>query len=574
MVHIFIIRNDKNIGGLRMDFQINVGESDFETLKKTNTYYVDKTEFIYELVQNTKNKVSLFTRPRRFGKTLMMSMMENFFSVRKESSSIFEGLSITKHTDFCKSWMNRYPVVFISLKTVEDNSFTGAYNELKEVIANCCKSLADILENKSLDKDDVDVFLKLKAKVSEEVDVKNSLKTITRMLYTVYRKKVILLIDEYDVPLAKAQKNGYYDKMLNIIKGMMNSSLKDNEFLQFAVVTGCLKIAKESIFTGTNNFKSYSVLDQKFSGYFGFSEAEVQKMLESLQISDKASVIKEWYDGYVFGSSFLYCPWDVVNYLSDLIDSSNELPQNYWENTSHNDIVIQFAKRKDLGVLDDFETLLNDGTISCKISDSLTYENLYSSKENLWSVLLMTGYVTKARPDQKGKTVDLKIPNKEISCIFENAVITWFQDNIDTTKQKKMMEAFWNGDDKSLTKIISEFLTETISYHDYHEDYYHAFLTGLFVGLGYTVKSNTEEGLGRPDIQIRDLLKQRLIVIEAKKSKAKADMSLDCDKAHNQIIEKEYNKIPVGYNSILCYAVAFFQKKAMVKLVCKDNLEG
>ena len=554
-----------------MSFKINTGKSDFEKIRKGKSYYVDKTEFIYELVNNTDNMVSLFTRPRRFGKTLMMSTLENFFSVRKESSSIFEGLSIIKYTDFCKSWMNQYPVILISFKEVDAADFNLAYEKLKTIISDLYTDFADIKNNPKVDSDDVNRFSRLKSGTASDSEVQYSLKILMRMLHACYGKEVILLIDEYDVPLAKAQKNGYYDKMLDVIRGMMSSSLKDNKFLQFAVVTGCLRIAKESIFTGTNNFATYSVLDKKFSSYFGFSTEEVQTILKCADRVDKASLIKEWYDGYVFGDSFVYCPWDVVRYVSNLINYPELEPQNYWKNTSHNDILLSFAKRTDFSVSSRFETLLNGGVIQQTITDTITYDSLYSSEDNLWSVLLMSGYLTKADPTEQGSTVTLRIPNKEIASIFEDTVITLFKETIDTSRQKALMEALWSGDEKTSTNLVSDFLLDTISFHDYHEDYYHAFLTGIFVGLGYEVESNKELGLGRPDLQVKDPINHRLLVIEAKKSFKESDMDTDCDKAASQIIEKGYNQRPAAYNTILCYAVSFFQKQAKLKLVYKDS---
>ncbi|MBE5863610.1 MAG: hypothetical protein E7295_12280, partial [Lachnospiraceae bacterium] len=290
-------------GGYSMGFAVGVGEADFAALRKENAYYVDKTEIIYELVHDTKNKVTLFTRPRRFGKTLMMSMMENFFSICKDGESIFEGLAITEHSDFCKEWMNQYPVLFVSFKDAEADTFDSAYKMLGTSIADLCKKLSNITDSELVNQADIDVFNRLMYQKAEEQDIKNSLKTIMRMMNAVYGKKAILLIDEYDVPLAKASekdtaKNGYYSKMLDIIKGIMSTALKDNEFLQFAVITGCLRIAKESIFTGTNNFASYSVLDERFSRYFGFLEDEVDTMLEVADRKEAAKEIKEWYDGY------------------------------------------------------------------------------------------------------------------------------------------------------------------------------------------------------------------------------------------------------------------------------------
>ena len=516
--------------------------------------------------------VTLFTRPRRFGKTLMMSMIENFFSIRKSSGSIFEGLDITKHEDFCKQWMNQYPVLFISFKDAEADTFESAYKMLGTSIADLCKKLPDITDIGSVNQADRDIFNQLMYQKSEEQDIKNALKTIMRMLYAVYGKKVILLIDEYDVPLAMASEkntaeNGYYPKMLDVIRGIMSTALKDNEFLQFAVITGCLRIAKESIFTGTNNFASYSVLDKNFSRYFGFTDEEVDRMLEAADRTARKSTIKEWYDGYVFGNSFVYCPWDVINFLSELRNYPDARPKNFWKNTSHNGILLTFVKRTDFKVKGKFEILLNNGTITQTITDALTYDTLHSSEDNLWSVLLMTGYITKADSDEDGETVSLKIPNKEIATIFEDTVVSLFKETIDTGMQKSMMEAFWNKDAAEAGRIVSELLWRTISYNDYHEDYYHAFLAGAFVGIGYEVESNKEKGLGRPDILLKDDDNRRALIIEAKKSDKESDLDKDCDEAIDQIVTEKYAKGLYGYQQILCYGIAFFQKQAKVKLL-------
>ena len=482
-----------------MGFAVGVGEADFASLRREGAYYVDKTEIIYELVHDTKNKVTLFTRPRRFGKTLMMSMMENFLNIRKKSESIFSGLAITEHEDFCREWMNQYPVLFVSFKDAESETFDVAYAKLITIIADMCKSNSEISNKSTIDRDDLEVFARLKAQKGTASDVQNSLKTIMRMMNAVYGKKVILLIDEYDVPLAKASEkdtseNGYYSKMLDVIKGIMSTALKDNEFLQFAVITGCLRIAKESIFTGTNNFASYSVLDERFSRYFGFLEDEVDTMLEVADRKEAAKEIKEWYDGYVFGNTYVYCPWDVINHISALRYKRTTKPKNYWRNTSHNGILLTFVKRTDFDVADKFETLLNGGMINQTISDELTYDTLHSSEDNLWSVLLMTGYITKADPEEDDDTVSLKIPNKEISSIFEDTVVKYFNETVNTDSINELLNSLWDSDEERATEIVSELLWNTISYNDYHEDYYHAFLAGVFVGRGYSVESRIRSG--------------------------------------------------------------------------------
>ena len=513
-----------------MTFRVGVGKSDFKEIRESGNYYVDKTELIYELANDTGNKVTLFTRPRRFGKTLMLSMMENYFSIRKDSGKIFEGLAIAKHNDFCGKWMNQYPVLFISFKDVEAEEFTDAYDMLGVRLADVCKDLADAIDTDAVDQDDRDAFRRLKAESGKKSDIKNSLKTLMRMMNAVYGKKVILLIDEYDVPLAKASekdtaKNGYYSRMLDVIKGIMSTALKDNEFLQFAVITGCLRIAKESIFTGTNNFASYSVLDERFSGYFGFSEEEVGTMLALADRKEAAAEIKEWYDGYIFGNSYVYCPWDVINHISALGYQRTARPKNYWKNTSHNGILLTFVKRTEFDVAGKFEKLLNGGVIVQTISDALTYDTLHSTEDNLWSVLLMTGYITKADAGEDGDTVSLRIPNKEISSIFQDSVVSYFTDTVNTGTIKNLIGALWEKDEGRSAEILSGLLWDTISYNDYHEDYYHAFLAGVFVGRGYEVESNKEKGLGRPDILLKDRKNRRAMIVEAKKSVKEADLA-------------------------------------------------
>ena len=352
-----------------MDIRIGVGKSDFAVLRDSGSYYVDKTEILYELVHDTGNEVTLFTRPRRFGKTLMMSMMECFFDIGKDSRGLFEGLKITGHKEFCDKWMNKSPVLFISFKDIEAENFHDAYAMLKARLADICKKFPGLPGDGKVNKFDSETFTRLEGQEGNTADVKNALKTIMRMMHAVYGKKVILLIDEYDVPLAHASEkdsagNPFYSPMLDVVRGIMGTSLKDNEYLEFAIITGCLRIAKESLFTGTNNFASYSVLDEDFSEYFGFSGEEVETLLAAADRGGAASVMKEWYDGYVFGNSHVYCPWDVVNYVSALKKRKAAKPKNYWKHTSHNGILLAFVERNDFNVEDKFEVLMNGRTIS------------------------------------------------------------------------------------------------------------------------------------------------------------------------------------------------------------------
>ena len=553
-----------------MALRIPVGKEDFEEIRRGNSYYVDKTELIYDLVNGTDNKVTLFTRPRRFGKTLMMSMLRSFFDINRDSRDVFTGLSIMSHPEFCQEWMNRYPVLFLTLKGVEDLTFEEAFATLKVKLSELFAEHAYLLDSERTASGDKEAFQMLLGRTADQSTVKNSLKLLTRMMKEHFGKPVILLIDEYDVPLAKAsekekanEENGYYARMLNIIRGMFDAALKTNEFLKFAVITGCLRIAKESIFSGTNNFKSYSVLDRMFSRYFGFTEEEVDKLLQETQLMDKVGLVKTWYNGYIFGNTAVFCPWDVVNYVADTIGGEVS-PRNYWVNTSHNGILRSFVERTDFDVTGKFETLLNGGSIVQAISDELTYDVLHESEKNLWSVLLMTGYLTKADPKECGDTVTLKIPNEEISNIFRDAVLVYFQDTLDRTRQKDLMEALWNGEEKKASDLMTDILYDTISYFNYREDYYQAFLTGIASGLGYAVKSDAENGLGRTDITIEDKRNRRVMVLESKKASEEKELANMCEKAVHQIREKQYVKGFSQFKTVVAYGIAFYRKQALV----------
>ena len=551
--------------------KVGVGREDFDEIRKNGSYYVDKTELIYDLVHNMDNAVTLFTRPRRFGKTLNMSMMESFFDITRDSRDVFAGLDIEKHADFCAAWMNQYPVLSISFKDVDGLDFDGAFHQLLSGLADYCKSVEPLCASPGINQADREIFQRVMFQTASLSEVKGFLKILMRMMHAAYGKPVILLIDEYDVPLAKASEkntaeNRYYERMRDVIRGMLSIALKTNEYLKFAVITGCLRIAKESIFTGTNNFASYSVLEDRFSRYFGFTQEEVDKLLAAAGLSDRADVFKDWYDGYVFGRTSVYCPWDVVNYTAALLYDHDAEPQNYWRNTSGNGVIRDFVNHSDWGIPDKFEVLMNGGTVTQTISDELTYDKLHESEENLWSILLMTGYLTKADPTVRGRQVELKIPNAEIAGIFEDTVVNLFSDTIDTGRQQELMRLLWAGEADQAAEVLSEFLWDTISYHDYHEDYYHAFMAGLFVGLGYAVDSNRESGLGRFDILVKDRRNRRAMIIEAKKADTQAGMEKSCDEALKQIEEKQYVKrIDPGYKEVICYGIAFFQKSAMIK---------
>lgn len=553
-------------------FSVPIGIEFFETLRRNGCYYVDKTELIYKIAGNGNTGVTLFTRPRRFGKTLTMSMLQSFFDITRDSRDVFQGLEITKRAEFCKNWMNQYPVLFLSLKDVGGLDYQKAYDILKGRVANLCKEHSYLLASDRVDEDDRAVFSKLKSESVNEYQVSDSLLTLTRMMYAHYGKPVILLIDEYDVPLAKAydadqESKGYYPKMLDMIRGFLGSVLKTNPFLKFAVITGCLRVSKESIFTGVNNFKAYSILDGKFSDAFGFTEIEVKELLEAAKHLDKLELVKSWYDGYIFGNSEIFCPWDVLNYVDDMIEDPQKRPGNYWKNTSGNDIIDAFVGNPDFNVSTKFEVLLNGGTIEQTITDQLAYGELKKKEDNLWSILFMAGYLTKTDKADNGAKIHLRIPNAEVEGIFEDSVVSHFEENIDVNVQKEVMDALWGGDEVKVSKLVSDLLWDTISYHDYHENYYHAFLTGMLVGCGYEVKSNQENGLGRTDLVITDRKNRRAIMIEAKQAAREEDMEKMCWEGKQQIINKKYISGLKGYTQIICYGVSFFEKTALAKLL-------
>lgn len=553
------------------EINIPVGISDFKEICKNGYYYVDKTFLIKELLKTTATKVTLITRPRRFGKTMAMSMLATYFDIRENSQDLFDGLEISKETDLCKEWMNQWPVVFLSLKDIDGLNFEDAYERLVVQISNLYKNYTYLLEYDKIDPDDRQIFLDLKAGKAEKAQVFQALRTLMRMLQIYHQKKVILLLDEYDVPIAKASSNGYYNQMLDVMKGIMSTALKDNTSLQFSVVTGCLRIAKESVFTGTNNFVTDSITDSRYNEFFGFTQAEVDQILEDADAGKHAESVKYWYDGYHFGNVDVYCPWDLMNYLCDLQRNPEAKPDSYWKNTSDNAIIRSFIDYAGSSITKKLEILLAGGYIVEQIDESLTYDYLHSSEENLWSILYLTGYLTTVREEDLSTSVPdglsaLAIPNAEIQEIFETTVMKWFSDSAKTWSRQILFDAVWKNDCELLTQEMNKMLRKTISYHDYKEDFYHAFLAGIFAGAGYSVESNKEHGEGRSDIVVSDIVNGRVAVFEVKKSDALADLISDCESALAQIDDRMYAKeFEDDYDEVLCYGISFFKKRCLVK---------
>ena len=550
---------------------IPVGISNFEKTRNGGFYYIDKTGLIAELVRSSA-EVTLITRPRRFGKTLGMSMLESFFDIRKDSKKLFDGLEISHQKNLCEKWMNQWPVVFLSLKNVDGIHFSDAYQQLVYEISLLYQQHDNLLKSTALSDRDKFLFKQLQERQAGKTDIMRSLQFLTRLLEQHYGKKVILLIDEYDVPIAKANSHGYYNEMMDVIKGLMQA-LKDNPSLHFAVITGCLKIAKESIFTGTNNFVSDTITNSRLNEYFGFVQHEVDQLLLSADFTDKASAMKEWYDGYHFGTFDVYCPWDVMNYLLELQRNPQASPVSYWKNTSDNAIIRSFIDYAGSSITKKLETLMAGGSILQRVDENLTYDYLHSSEDNLWSLLYLTGYLTKAQTtidtdELPPGMMELKIPNAEIKEIFETTVVRWFDESAKTWNRKTLFDAIWSGDCDRITQELTALLRRTISYHDYREDFYHAFLAGIFTGAGYMVDSNKEHGEGRSDVVLYDSINGRVAVFEAKYTKALENLSSACDSALQQMNEKLYAKeYEDDYDQIFCYGISFFKKRCLVKKV-------
>ena len=549
---------------------IPVGISNFEKIRNNGFYYVDKTGLIEELLK-TEAEVTLITRPRRFGKTLGMSMLESFFDIRKNSRKLFEGLEIARQSELCSKWMNQCPTVSVSFRQVDGLNFTSAYDMLTMVFADLYNKDLYLLEDSHVTEFQKKTFTNIAHGCGSEKEVKSSLVLLTTMMQQHYGKAVVLLIDEYDVPVAKANAHGYYNEMLDVMKGLLQA-LKDNQALCFAVVTGCLKIAKESIFTGTNNFVSDTITDSRLNEYFGFVQSEVDQILADAETEDQAENIRKWYDGYHFGDFDVYCPWDVMNYLLELQHNPQAKPVSYWKNTSDNAIIRSFIDHSGSSITKKLENLMAGETIVQRVDENLTYDYLHSSEDNLWSMLYLTGYLTKARNEQTDEVlpdgaIALMIPNEEIRDIFETTVIQWFDDSTRKWNRTLLFDAVWNGDSVNLTKEMNILLRRTISYHDYKEDFYHAFLAGIFTGAGYMVDSNKEHGEGRSDVVVYDPVNGRVAIFEAKYTKNQEKLESTCNTALQQIDERLYAKeYEDDYDQILCYGISFFKKRCLVKI--------
>lgn len=550
--------------------KLPVGIENFEEIRKAGFYYVDKTKLIEQLLEQW-GKANLFTRPRRFGKTLNMSMLKCFFEVGTDAS-LFDGLYISKNKELCENYLGKYPVIFISLKGVDGLTFEEAKKMLHTIIRTEAERHYYLKNSERISVEERILFENLLLGKSE--NIADSLRLLSQMLSKHYRKKTIILIDEYDVPLDKAFQQGYYREMVSLLRVFLGQALKTNEFLQFAVLTGCLRVSKESIFTGLNNFKVFSIEDIRCDEQFGFTDEEVRELLESYQLLEHFSDVKEWYDGYRFGTTDIYCPWDVINYADQLIHEPGVTPQTYWINSSGNDLVKRFVNQADKTTRDEIEQLVAGEIVEKKIRLDLTYEEIDSSIDNLWSVLFTTGYLTQVGRAKNG-IYKLIIPNKEVREVFIFQIQKWFEQAIEKD-EKSMLEfcrTLAKGDADKIQKQLMRVLGQTISILDtkardeLKENFYHGLLLGLLKSDStWSVKSNEESGEGFADIIIRPEEPDEGIILELKYTAEFQGMDNACKKAVNQIRERQYDEVlrNEGRNEILAYGIAFCKKRCKV----------
>ena len=563
--------------------KLPVGIENFEDIRKLGFYYVDKTKLIEQLILNW-GKVNLFTRPRRFGKTLNMSMLKSFFEIGADES-LFDGLYISKNKELCAEHMGKYPVIFISLKDVEGLSYDEAFDSLVRIIGNEISRVSFLSDSEKLSELEHEMFRGLTVMkdgkyIFDKDKLTSSLRLVSQLLYQHYGQKTVIIIDEYDVPLDKAFQNGYYNEMVSLIRGIFGQALKTNEYLQFAVLTGCLRISKESIFTGLNNFKILSIADARFDEQFGFTDDEVRLLLSNYGLSSHIEEVKEWYDGYHFGNADVYCPWDVINHVDNLKADDKARPQAYWINSSSNSLVKRLINIADLSTKDEIERLIAGEAIEKAICLELTYDEIDNNIDNIWSVLYTTGYLTKVgevkMADSESYAYKLIIPNKEVREVFILQIQEWFKGvaSKDNDDMKVLSQAILDSDDTVIQKQLNIIMSRMISIldtkapDDMKENFYHGLLLGLLRGSNpdWLIKSNRESGDGFSDIIIRPENPDAGIIIEVKYADSFSGLEKACKKAMAQIRDKRYYEVlrEEGRCDILAYGISFNKKRCMV----------
>lgn len=557
--------------------KLPVGLENFQEIEKSGFYYVDKTKLIEQLFENW-SKVNLFTRPRRFGKTLNMSMLKSFFEIGADRT-LFDGLYISRNQKLCEEYMGKYPVIFLSLKGIDGLSFEAAKYRLTELIGVEAERFAFLADSEKLTENERSKYRAIihlvngKYSMDEDMLV-SSLQTLSQLLCRHYGQKAMILIDEYDVPLDKAFQHGYYKEMVSLIRGLFGQALKTNDDLQFAVLTGCLRVSKESIFTGLNNFKVYAADDVRYDEEFGFTNEGVKKLLANYNLQEHFEKVKEWYDGYHFGDADIYCPWDVINYVDDLVSDPNVQPKSYWINSSGNDLVKRFIEQADITTKDEIEQLIAGNAVEKRIRSDLTYDEIDNSIDNIWSVLFTTGYLTRLGKAENG-VYKLIIPNQEVREVFVLKIREWFNQIVANNRAStnKINQGFLEGEAETIQQELTMFLGETIRVFDTKarneekEIFYHGILLGILKNYsGWVVKSNRESGDGFADIRLKPKNPDAGIIVELKYVRSLHDLDQACERALEQIEDRRYDTElrEDGRNDILAYGIAFCKKKCKV----------
>ncbi len=555
-----------------------VGVENFKDIVESGYYYVDKTMFIKELL-DMKGKVNLFTRPRRFGKTLNLSMFRYFFEdtgnmeKNKQNKELFQGMKIMDAGEKYTSQMGRYPVINLTLKSAKQEDFEKAYYTMRVEIASEFDRHRDVIEKgqEKLTQKEYEQYMQISDEEADEMQIRSSLKLFSKCMYKITGMNTVILIDEYDVPLENSYFRGFYEMMVFFIRSLFEAALKTNEYLQFAVITGCLRILKESIFTGLNHLKMISILDRRYSEHFGFTESEVLQMMEYYGVESRFSTMKEWYDGYMFGDSQVYNPWSVINFMYDLYAKIDAFPRPYWINTSSNDIIKDLILRADRETKGQIETLLRGETLDIQVREEVTYGDMHSNGENLWNFLYFTGYLTKESEFFKESVIFLRarIPNIEVKTIYQNTILNWMKGIMKKEDFHDLYRAMEDGSADKMKDILDSQLFGTISFYDSAENFYHGFLVGILSqSENYEVKSNRESGNGRSDIMIKSpSLRGRSFIVEVKVSDCIDDLETDAEKALQQVYDKKYMEElrAEGYKKIDCYGISFFRKDCEVR---------
>ena len=553
-----------------MSINIKASYDSFRELRENNSYYVDKTDILEEYLIKKFDKAVLFARPRRFGKTLTMTMFRDFLDIRQDSRELFKDLKVMECPEVVDNYMNKYPVIFLSLKDIYGESFADTYVNMQLAVSELCKTYNELLESDAIGEEDKVLLKALRNQTANEANTIAVFGLLSRMLCLHYGKPAFVIIDEYDVPMAKALGTPAYEKVRDMIEHMLSFVCKTNANVKAVMLSGCLYTVKNSTYTGVNNIIPYTVLSPSFASGIGFTDIDVRKVLDDAGLPDKYDLVSEWYDGYIFGRDKMYCPWDVLLYVRAVLNgdySEANGPESYWVNTSETSLnVIHGFLGKTPDANEKFEQLLAGNSIECTVKDNLPYHKIHDSGDNIWSALLETGYLTKA-VTEKMQRMPLRIPNREIQEVFRQEVWEYFQDRIDNVYVGDLVNALWAGESKNAESALNQILEATLSfYHEYHEYSYHLILDGFFTGFGYLVQSERESGYGRSDLFILDPSRKRGLILELKHVKEESAMEAALNEASGQIVNKRYESILKyeGYTACLKYSMAFCDKKCNI----------